>query len=132
MLAGRSAERCACTGADCPLGPAAPSAAQACDITGERAVANMIEQVLADCGRLDVLMINAGIQARGTLEEVGVAALRACLEGDVAGTWLARYPPRPSTCVMRLHLACRLTCSFALALSAGRFRDRYRESCGYA
>ena len=62
---------------------------QACDVTSEPAVAGLIDRVLADRGRLDVLVTSAGIQARGTIDELGVAALRACLEVNVVGTWLA-------------------------------------------
>ena len=62
---------------------------QACDVTSERAVADLIDQVLVGHGRLDILVTSAGVQARGTLDELGVAALRACLEVNVVGTWLA-------------------------------------------
>ena len=62
---------------------------QACDVTSERAVADLTDQVLAGHGRLDVLVTSADVQARGTLDELGVAALRACLEVNVVGTWLA-------------------------------------------
>ena len=36
-----------------------------------------------------MLVTSAGIQARGTLDQLAVADLRACLEDGVAGTWLA-------------------------------------------
>jgi NAD(P)-dependent dehydrogenase (short-subunit alcohol dehydrogenase family) len=52
--------------------------------------------VLTGHGRLDVLVTSAGVQARGTIEQFGVAALRACLDVNVAGTWLAcREATRP-------------------------------------
>jgi NAD(P)-dependent dehydrogenase (short-subunit alcohol dehydrogenase family) len=40
-------------------------------------------------GRLDVLVTSAGVQARGTIDELAAADLRACLEVNVVGTWLA-------------------------------------------
>jgi len=36
-----------------------------------------------------VLVTSAGIQARGTLDQLSVQELRACLEVNVVGTWLA-------------------------------------------
>ena len=64
-------------------------------VTHERAVADLIGQVLAGCARLDVLVTSAGVQARGTIDELGVATLRACLEVNVVGTWLACRAGRP-------------------------------------
>ena len=47
-------------------------------------------------GQLDVLVTSAGIQARGTIDELDVATLRACLDTNVVGTWLAcRAAARP-------------------------------------
>ena len=62
---------------------------RACDVTDERAVGALTEEVLAGHGRLDVLVTSAGIQARGTVDQLAVADLRACLEVNVVGTWLA-------------------------------------------
>ena len=47
---------------------------------------------MAEHGRLDVLVTSAGVQARGTLEQLDVATLRACLDVNVVGTWLAQGP----------------------------------------
>lgn len=52
----------------------------ACDVTDERSVAGLVERVLADRHRLDVLVTRPGVQARGTLDELDVVTLRACLE----------------------------------------------------
>jgi gluconate 5-dehydrogenase len=62
---------------------------RACDVTSERAVGALMEEVLAGHGRIDVLVTSAGIQARGTLDQLAVQDLRACLEVNVVGTWLA-------------------------------------------
>ena len=48
-----------------------------------------MDGVLADLGRLDVLVTSAGVQARGPIDELAAAAFRACLEVNVMGTWLA-------------------------------------------
>jgi NAD(P)-dependent dehydrogenase (short-subunit alcohol dehydrogenase family) len=60
-----------------------------CDVTDEDAVAGLIDRVLIEHGRLDVLVTSAGVQARGTLDQLDVTTLRACLEVNVVGTWLA-------------------------------------------
>jgi NAD(P)-dependent dehydrogenase (short-subunit alcohol dehydrogenase family) len=60
-----------------------------CDVTDERSVAGLVERVLTDHHRLDVLVTSAGVQARGTLDEWDVVTLRAFLEVNVVGTWLA-------------------------------------------
>ena len=62
----------------CPPGRERTVRGQACDVTGEQAVAGLIDQVLAGYGRLDVLVTSAGVQARGTLDQLSVATLRAC------------------------------------------------------
>jgi gluconate 5-dehydrogenase len=100
----------------------------ACDVTSERAVAGLIDRVLADCGRLDVLVTSAGIQARGTLDQLGVAALRACLEVNVVGTWLAC---RAAAAPMRAAGYGRiLTMASALGLAGAAARSGYAASKG--
>jgi NAD(P)-dependent dehydrogenase (short-subunit alcohol dehydrogenase family) len=58
-------------------------------VTDGRAAGALTEQVLAGHGRLDVPVTSAGIQARGTVDQLPVADLRACVEDGAAGTWLA-------------------------------------------
>lgn len=40
----------------------------ACDVSAEHAVRGLIERVLADCGRIDAFVSNAGVTAKGGLE----------------------------------------------------------------
>lgn len=95
VLASRSAARCADAAARLSARTGRTVRDQACDVTDERAVASLIDQVLAGHGRLDVLVTSAGVQARGTLDQLSVQALRACLEVNVVGTcWPAARPPR--------------------------------------
>lgn len=60
-----------------------------CDVTDESAVDRLQDWLGSRFGRLDVLVTSAGIQARGSIESVDVGTLRAALEVNVVGTWLA-------------------------------------------
>jgi gluconate 5-dehydrogenase len=128
VLASRSADRCADAAARLSARTERRVRGHACDVTSERAVAGLIDRVLADCGRLDVLVTSAGIQARGTLDQLGVAALRACLEVNVVGTWLAC---RAAAAPMRAAGYGRiLTMASALGLAGAAARSGYAASKG--
>jgi gluconate 5-dehydrogenase len=128
VLAGRSAARCADAAARLSASTGRTVHGHACDVTDERAVAGLIGQVLADCGRLDILVTSAGVQARGTIDELGVAALRACLEVNVVGTWLAC---RAAAAPMRAAGYGRiLTMASALGLAGAAARAGYAASKG--
>ena len=101
---------------------------RACDVTDERAVGALTEEVLAGHGRLDVLVTSAGIQARGAVDQLAVADLRACLEGGVAGTWLAC---RAAAVPMRAAGYGRIvTMASALGLAGAAARSGYAASKG--
>jgi gluconate 5-dehydrogenase len=99
-----------------------------CDVTDEDAVTGLVDRVMSDHGRLDVLVTSAGVQARGTLEELDVATLRACLEVNVVGTWLAC---RAAVDPMRAAGYGRiLTMASALGLVGANARSGYAASKG--
>jgi NAD(P)-dependent dehydrogenase (short-subunit alcohol dehydrogenase family) len=128
VLASRSAARCAGAAARLSASTGRTVHGYACDVTDERAVADLIGQVLAGCGRLDVLVTSAGVQARGTIDELGVAALRACLEVNVVGTWLAC---RAAAAPMRAAGYGRIvTMASALGLAGAAARSGYAASKG--
>jgi len=128
VLASRSAERCASAAASLSVRTGRTVRGQACDVTSEQAVAGLIDQVLADYGQLDVLVTSAGVQARGTLDQLSVATLRACLEVNVVGTWLAC---RAAAAPMRAAGYGRiLTMTSALGLVGGAARSGYAASKG--
>jgi len=89
VLASRSAERCFAAAARLSARTGTAVHGRACDVTSEHAVGALTEGVLAGHGRIDVLVTSAGIQARGTLDQLAVQDLRACLEVNVVDTWLA-------------------------------------------
>jgi NAD(P)-dependent dehydrogenase (short-subunit alcohol dehydrogenase family) len=99
-----------------------------CDVTDEEAVDRLVDHALSAYGRLDVLVTSAGVQARGTVDGLSVADLRACLEVNVVGTWLAcRAAIRP----MRTAGYGRiLTLASALGLVGGAGRSGYAASKG--
>lgn len=89
VIASRSAGRCEQAAASLSAQAGIAVQGRSCDVTDERAVARLADQVMTDHGRLDVLVTSAGVQARGTLDQLDVTTLRACLEVNVVGTWLA-------------------------------------------
>lgn len=126
VLASRSAERCQQAAARLSAATRRRVQGRACDVTDERAVANLVETILADHRRLDVLVTSAGIQARGTLDQLDVQTLRACLEVNVVGTWLAC---RAAALPMRAAGYGRiLTLASALGLVGAAARSGYAAS----
>ena len=128
MLASRSAERCDQAAAGLAAETGGTAVGHACDVTDERAVAGLVDRVMADHGRLDVLVTSAGVQARGTLEQLDVTTLRACLDVNVVGTWLAC---RAAAAPMRTAGYGRIvTLASALGLVGSAARAGYAASKG--
>jgi NAD(P)-dependent dehydrogenase (short-subunit alcohol dehydrogenase family) len=128
VLAGRSAERCEQAARSVTARTGRPALGHACDVTDEAAVAGLADRVLSAYGRLDVLVTSAGIQARGAIGELSVADLRACLEVNVVGTWLAcraAVPPMREAGYGRI-----LTMASALGLVGSAGRAGYAASKG--
>jgi NAD(P)-dependent dehydrogenase (short-subunit alcohol dehydrogenase family) len=74
------------------------------------------------------MVTSAGVQARGTIDELSAADLRACLEVNVVGTWLAC---RAAAGPMREAGYGRiLTLASALGLVGGAGRTGYAASKG--
>ena len=127
-LASRSAMRCRDAADRLSAGTGRIVQGHGCDVTDERAVTGLVDRVLSDHGRLDVLVTSAGVQARGTLDQLGTADLRRCLEVNVVGTWLAcRAAARP----MRGAGYGRIvTLASALGLAGAAARSGYAVSKG--
>lgn len=128
VLASRSAEHCQQAAARVSAQTGRQVTGCRCDVTDEAAVAALVDRVLTDHGRLDVLVTSAGVQARGTLDELDVGALRACLEVNVVGTWLAcREAARPMRSAGYGRI---LTLASALGLVGAAARSGYAASKG--
>jgi NAD(P)-dependent dehydrogenase (short-subunit alcohol dehydrogenase family) len=128
VLASRSLDRCERAAAGLTAATGQRARGHGCDVTDEDAVAGLVDRILADYGRLDVLVTSAGVQARGRLDQLDVAALRACLEVNVVGTWLAC---RAAAAPMRAAGYGRiLTLASALGLVGAAARSAYAASKG--
>jgi NAD(P)-dependent dehydrogenase (short-subunit alcohol dehydrogenase family) len=128
VLAGRSVERCRQAAAALTAQTGSPALGHACDVTDEDAVAALVEHALSAYGRLEVLVTSAGVQARGTIDELSVAELRACLDVNVVRTWLAC---RAAAVPMRAAGYGRiLALASALGLVGGAGRSGYAASKG--
>jgi NAD(P)-dependent dehydrogenase (short-subunit alcohol dehydrogenase family) len=128
VLASRSAERCEQAAGRLTAQTGRPVLGHACDVTDEDAVAGLVDRSLSVYGRLDVLVTSAGVQARGTIDELSAADLRACLEVNMVGTWLAC---RAAAGPMRDASYGRiLTLASALGLVDGAGRAGYAASKG--
>jgi NAD(P)-dependent dehydrogenase (short-subunit alcohol dehydrogenase family) len=128
VLASRSAASCEQAAADLAARTGGAVQGRACDVTDEGAVAALVDGVMDDHGRLDVLVTSAGVQARGAIGELPVAELRACLEVNVVGTWLAC---RAAAAPMRAAGYGRIvTLASALGLVGAAARSGYAASKG--
>jgi NAD(P)-dependent dehydrogenase (short-subunit alcohol dehydrogenase family) len=128
VLAGRSAQRCEQAAAALAGQTGRTVTGLACDVTDEQAVAALVDRVMADHGRLDVLVTSAGVQARGTLDQLDVQTLRTCLDVNVVGTWLAC---RAAATPMRAAGYGRIvTLASALGLVGSAARAGYAASKG--
>jgi len=128
VVASRSAARCEQAAERLRSDTARDVRGVGCDVTDETAVQQLVDSVLAEYGRLDVLVTSAGVQARGLIDELDLPTLRACLEVNVIGTWLAcRAAIRPMRAAGYGRI---LTLASALGLVGAAGRSGYAASKG--
>jgi NAD(P)-dependent dehydrogenase (short-subunit alcohol dehydrogenase family) len=63
--------------------------AVAADVTLEADMQSLVEQALAQWGRIDILVNNAGVNIRGPIDEVSLEQFRQVQSVNVEGVWLA-------------------------------------------
>jgi len=59
-----------------------------CDVTQPDQVKALVTQVVADFGKVDVLVNNAGINIRGAIEDLSLEEFRQVQDTNVTGIWL--------------------------------------------
>ena len=91
LLAGRSAERSRQAADTLTAETGSPVLGYACDVTDEDALTSLVDRAVSGYGRLDALVTSAGVQARGTIDELTVSRA-AGLPGSQRGRHLARLP----------------------------------------
>lgn len=60
----------------------------AADVTSETATKTVVEQAVAEFGRIDILINNAGINIRGPIESLSLEQFRHVQQVNVEGVWL--------------------------------------------
>lgn len=60
----------------------------ACDVTDPAQIEALVVQVIADYGKIDVLINNAGINIRGRIEDLTLEEFRLVQDTNVTGMWL--------------------------------------------
>jgi NAD(P)-dependent dehydrogenase (short-subunit alcohol dehydrogenase family) len=61
----------------------------AADVTSEADTESLVQRVLAEFGRIDVLVNNAGVNIRGPIDTLTLAQFRQVQQVNVEGVWLA-------------------------------------------
>ena len=98
------------------------------DVTNETAVQEMVENALSAFGQIDVLVNNAGINRRGTIEEISYEDFKAVQEINVNGVWLCARAVLPH--MKELGSGRIINLSSALGLVAIPNRTPYTASKG--
>ena len=60
----------------------------ACDVVQQDEVEATVAQAIADLGRIDILINNAGINTRGPIDELTLQEFQQVLDVNVSGPWL--------------------------------------------
>jgi NAD(P)-dependent dehydrogenase (short-subunit alcohol dehydrogenase family) len=70
---------------DAARGESLPITISAMDVDSDESVRKAVSEIIARAGRLDVLVNNAGIERRGSVEELDLADFRAVMETNYFG-----------------------------------------------
>jgi len=100
----------------------------ALDVDSDESVRNAFAKILAEAGRIDVLVNNAGISGVGTVEETPIAAFRATMETNYFGALrciqavVPGMRERRSGCIVNVtSVAGRLSAAPQAAYSSSKF-----------
>ena len=88
VLAGRNGELAGKTAQDIQDTFGHPAVGIAADVTQPTDITNLVEDVMQSQGKIDILINSAGINIRGSIEEVSWDDFRQVQKTNVDGTWL--------------------------------------------
>jgi NAD(P)-dependent dehydrogenase (short-subunit alcohol dehydrogenase family) len=88
VLVSRNAEEAQTAAAEIADGFGVTAVGMGCDVTVQSEVEAMVSQVIADHGRIDVLINSAGINIRGSIEELTYEQFQQVQKTNVDGIWL--------------------------------------------
>ena len=88
VLVSRNAEEAQTAAAEIADGFGVTAVGMGCDVTVQSEVEAMVSQVIADHGRLDVLINSAGINIRGSIEDLTYEEFQQVQKTNVDGIWL--------------------------------------------
>jgi 2-deoxy-D-gluconate 3-dehydrogenase len=95
VVAGRNRDKSARAVAElAPLGPGGALAIEV-DVTDEASVANLFAQTAARCGRLDILINNAGINIRKPPQDLSLAEWRHVIDTNLTSAYLCSHAAYP-------------------------------------
>ena len=88
VLVSRNADEAQTAAAEIAEGFGVTTVGMGCDVTVQSEVEAMVSQVIADHGRLDVLINSAGINIRGSIEDLTYEEFQQVQKTNVDGIWL--------------------------------------------
>ena len=88
VLVSRNADEAQTAAAEIADGFGVTAVGMGCDVTVQSEVEAMVSQVIADHGRLDILINSAGINIRGSIEDLTYEEFQQVQKTNVDGIWL--------------------------------------------
>lgn len=87
-ITSRNRQRAQTAAAEVQSATGQPCQGYACDVVNPEQVTTLVNQVLADFGQIDILINNAGINIRGSIEALSLEDFRQVQDTNVTGVWL--------------------------------------------
>lgn len=88
VIVSRNQEEAQATADEIHAGFGVAACAIAADVTSPLAVRGLVSDVMQRCGRIDILINSAGINIRGSIDDITYEQFRAVQKTNVDGTWL--------------------------------------------
>jgi NAD(P)-dependent dehydrogenase (short-subunit alcohol dehydrogenase family) len=96
VVSSRDSARCESAAASITAATGSPATGRAADVTSEADVDALVASVIAEHGRIDVLVNSAGMMMSGAVDDISREDFDRCYAVNVTGTWLVcRAASRP-------------------------------------